>query len=188
LTCHVSSTCSTKLQATSSSAFLTLEALASHAAQTALQLLNSASDTVFIAASKPSAIVGAQCAKVSITRRLADYGPAASEPSPLGSLGALLLTLDDATAHPVGLHLAAIAIGSNLGDRFANIEEALRLLEDAELLASLNDFEKPVLRIVDTSFLYETAPMYVTDQPDFINGACLVRGLPCSFIYSSLTM
>lgn len=26
-----------------------------------------------------------------------------------------------------------------------------------------------------TSFLYETPPMYVTDQPRFLNGACKLR-------------
>ena len=31
-----------------------------------------------------------------------------------------------------------------------------------------------VLEVVATSFLYETAPMYVTDQPAFVNCACLV--------------
>ena len=30
------------------------------------------------------------------------------------------------------------------------------------------------LAVIDTSFLYETAPMYVTEQPSFINCACLV--------------
>ena len=61
-------------------------------------------------------------------------------------------------------HRAVIALGSNLGDRFQNIEVALRLLE-----------ENPQNAIVDTSFIYETAPMYVADQPAFINGACIVR-------------
>ena len=57
----------------------------------------------------------------------------------------------------------ALALGSNLGDRFGNIERALRMLE-----------QQHGIKIVDTSFLYETAPMYVTDQPKFVNGACLV--------------
>lgn len=58
----------------------------------------------------------------------------------------------------------ALALGSNVGDRVANIEGALSYLEQTS-----------DVRIVDTSFLYETAPMYIADQPKFINGACLVR-------------
>lgn len=79
-------------------------------------------------------------------------------------------------------HTAAIAFGSNLGDRFANIESALRLLEspgrflDTDDDIDQNDAE---IAIIDTSFLYETAPMYVTDQPSFVNGACLVRVSIC---------
>lgn len=30
------------------------------------------------------------------------------------------------------------------------------------------------INVVDTSFLYETEPMYVEDQLRFVNGACLV--------------
>jgi dihydroneopterin aldolase/2-amino-4-hydroxy-6-hydroxymethyldihydropteridine diphosphokinase/dihydropteroate synthase len=72
-------------------------------------------------------------------------------------------------------HVVAVAFGSNLGDRLANIEHALRLLEDPDILnpADTNSSSRKAY-IIDTSFLYETAPMYVTDQPDFMNGACLV--------------
>lgn len=56
-----------------------------------------------------------------------------------------------------------LALGSNLGDRFGNIERALRTLES-----------QYSVKIIDTSFLYESNPMYVTEQPDFINGACIV--------------
>lgn len=71
----------------------------------------------------------------------------------------------------VGSHSAAIALGSNLGDRFANIEWALRLLEAPDHIDGLDE---PYATVVDTSFLYETEPMYETDQPKFINCACLV--------------
>jgi len=54
-----------------------------------------------------------------------------------------------------------IALGSNVGDRLVNIEKACREM-DAE----------PGIRIVRTSALYETAPMYVTDQDTFLNGVC----------------
>jgi len=72
--------------------------------------------------------------------------------------------------------VAAISLGSNLGDRFANIELALRLLETPCRLLDLSAVGKDAeVTVIDTSFLYETAPMYVTDQPSFINCACLVR-------------
>lgn len=55
-----------------------------------------------------------------------------------------------------------LALGSNLGDRAANLHAALEKLA-------------PFAQIEETSFLYETAPAYVTDQPPFLNAACRVR-------------
>ena len=92
-----------------------------------------------------------------------------------------------------GIHTVAIALGSNLGDRFRNIELALRLLEIPQQLLSSDGQEASddqgevkgeedlpleltaTVSVVNTSFLYETAPMYVTDQPSYINGACVVN-------------
>ncbi|SPO26241.1 related to multifunctional folic acid synthesis protein [Ustilago trichophora] len=62
-----------------------------------------------------------------------------------------------------GWHVAAIALGSNVGDRAANIEAAVQALSEAQDCI-----------LVDTSFLYETAPMYVLDQPNFLNAACRI--------------
>ncbi|PFH50855.1 hypothetical protein AMATHDRAFT_75326 [Amanita thiersii Skay4041] len=85
------------------------------------------------------------------------------------------------------LHTVVIALGSNLGDRFRNIELALRLLEHpTDVFVSLNDGrDSPAessaipqdasLDIINTSFMYETAPMYVKDQSEFINCACIVE-------------
>ena len=70
-----------------------------------------------------------------------------------------------------------VAFGSNVGDRIAMIESACKAME-------LRD-----LKITRTSSLYETAPMYVEDQPPFVNGVCQVR-LPmcvCMSTYSVLT-
>jgi dihydropteroate synthase/2-amino-4-hydroxy-6-hydroxymethyldihydropteridine diphosphokinase len=53
-----------------------------------------------------------------------------------------------------------LAVGSNLGDRYCNIRTALQLL--------CNSSDTKLMR---TSFWHETAPMYVTDQPSFLNGA-----------------
>jgi len=90
-----------------------------------------------------------------------------------------------------GTTTVAIALGSNLGDRFYNIELALRLLEAPKELLSPGDIKEcdpeVFAKIVDTSFLYETAPMYVTNQPSFINCACLVRSSDLSaFLYLTL--
>jgi len=72
-----------------------------------------------------------------------------------------------------GLCTAVIALGSNLGDSFQNIEHALRLLEDPGAF-KVSDHSTEIVNVVDTSFLYETSPMYVEDQPSFVNGACIV--------------
>lgn len=84
------------------------------------------------------------------------------------------------------LHTVALALGANLGDRFANIEAALRLLEVPDALLGLGDGVK--VSVIDSSFMYETAPMYVTDQPPFANCACMVCVLPISlYDYPSST-
>ncbi|BAI73967.1 2-amino-4-hydroxy-6-hydroxymethyldihydropteridine pyrophosphokinase (plasmid) [Azospirillum sp. B510] len=54
-----------------------------------------------------------------------------------------------------------LALGGNMGDRAANLAEAIRRLGEA-------------VEIDARSALYETAAMYVTDQPAFLNMA--VRG------------
>jgi hypothetical protein len=69
-----------------------------------------------------------------------------------------------------GERVLAIALGSNLGDKVRNIETALRMLETQH-----------GVRVIDTSFLYESHPMYVKDQPSFINGACLVSNFVRKF-------
>lgn len=61
-------------------------------------------------------------------------------------------------------YLVIVAVGSNLGNRYENIRRALQLIccdDDS--------------RVVRTSCLHETAPMYVTDQPAFLNGAVELR-------------
>ncbi|MBP2301040.1 2-amino-4-hydroxy-6-hydroxymethyldihydropteridine diphosphokinase [Azospirillum picis] len=70
----------------------------------------------------------------------------------------------ESAAPPRGAVPAAtvhLALGGNLGDRAANLAEAIRRLA-AEVTVEAQ------------SAVYETAPMYVTDQPAFLNMA--VRG------------
>ena len=61
-----------------------------------------------------------------------------------------------------------IAVGSNLGHRFQNIDQAISLLCDSE---TQEDPKASIVNLLHTSMLHETAPMYVTDQPSFLNGA-----------------
>ena len=61
------------------------------------------------------------------------------------------------------VHTAYIALGSNLGNRIGWIESACKLM------SSRQD-----IKIHRTSCLWETEPMYVTDQGSFVNGVCEV--------------
>ena len=57
---------------------------------------------------------------------------------------------------------AYVALGSNLGDRIGWVEKAC------------NEMERRGIRVLRTSSLWETEPMYVLDQDRFVNGACEV--------------
>ncbi|KIW19843.1 dihydropteroate synthase [Exophiala spinifera] len=61
------------------------------------------------------------------------------------------------------LNRAAVAFGSNMGDRVANIE------------AALAEMKQRGLSVVKTSSLYETKPMYYDDQDPFFNGVCQIE-------------
>lgn len=60
-------------------------------------------------------------------------------------------------------HTAYIALGSNLGDKEANLRRALELLQARGV------------EVVQTSTFICTEPYGVTDQPTFLNGVCEVR-------------
>jgi 2-amino-4-hydroxy-6-hydroxymethyldihydropteridine diphosphokinase len=85
----------------------------------------------------------------------------------------------DETIGQDGRHYQCIlAIGSNTGDRYENIVKALDLLfvaaDDDQQDDQHGDGDQQqvvVCRSGRVSFLYETAPMYITDQPKFLNGA-----------------
>lgn len=63
-----------------------------------------------------------------------------------------------------GSHRVYIALGSNVGDRIANIESACQQMHDRGI------------KVIRTSALYETKAMYLEDQESFVNGACEVSG------------
>ena len=65
---------------------------------------------------------------------------------------------------PNGSHRVYIALGSNVGDRTANIESACQQMHDRGI------------KVIRTSALYETKAMYLEDQESFVNGACEVSG------------
>jgi 2-amino-4-hydroxy-6-hydroxymethyldihydropteridine diphosphokinase / dihydropteroate synthase len=70
-----------------------------------------------------------------------------------------------AAARPPTKKIAYIALGSNLGDRIAWIEQACQ------------EMTSRGIHIKRTSSLWETEPMYVLDQERFVNGACEVSNL-----------
>ncbi|KAL5639783.1 hypothetical protein ACGC1H_006382 [Rhizoctonia solani] len=135
---------------TLASSYQTVESLAAAIAQVVLQA-GQHIDEITVRVGKPSALMMADTAAVQITRNLSDFG--LSGPA-LGH--ALEYTL------PEGQHVAILALGSNMGDRFVNIERGLRALE------------KEGIKIVDTSYLYETKAMYHEDQASFVNGVCAI--------------
>src|SRR5687768_7442788 len=56
-------------------------------------------------------------------------------------------------------HTVYLALGSNLGNRAAHLHTALQQMA-------------AYAAVETTSFLYETPPAYVTDQPKFLNAVC----------------
>ncbi|KAI3322214.1 Dihydropteroate synthase [Xylariaceae sp. AK1471] len=75
----------------------------------------------------------------------------------------LLFRNDESKAQVPKKRTAYIALGSNLGDRVAMIEEACR------------EMDARGIKVKRTSSLWETEPMYVLDQDRFVNGACEVE-------------
>jgi 2-amino-4-hydroxy-6-hydroxymethyldihydropteridine diphosphokinase/dihydropteroate synthase len=73
-------------------------------------------------------------------------------------------------------HIAYVALGSNLGDRIAMIEQACKEMEAGGKI-----------KILRTSSLWETKAMYVLDQDKFVNGACEVRNQSHRRVFGNLT-
>jgi dihydroneopterin aldolase / 2-amino-4-hydroxy-6-hydroxymethyldihydropteridine diphosphokinase / dihydropteroate synthase len=161
------------------SSYKTVESLATSIARVAVQ--QNKVERIKVRVEKPSAIMFAASAGVEIERDRAFFEQeareieqerwrGASNGSSLPPVEALSLGAPNASQRPAnelresdGWHLAAVALGSNLGDRIRNIERAVRMLNASD-----------TCKVIDTSFLYETPPMYVKDQPYFLNGACRI--------------
>ncbi|KAF9165917.1 trifunctional dihydropteroate synthetase [Actinomortierella ambigua] len=158
------------------SSYKTVEAFVTSVARIAIEKCHVAKITVKM--EKPSAIVFAGSAGVEITRdraffqaglhhRLQSKTHTRGASSISSMLGGHHAPEGVKQRGPVPAHLnhvAFLALGSNMGDSGANLTNALRQLE-----------QDGHVRVVDTSFLYETPPMYVTDQASFLNAACKIR-------------
>jgi 2-amino-4-hydroxy-6-hydroxymethyldihydropteridine diphosphokinase len=69
-----------------------------------------------------------------------------------------------------------LGMGSNLGDRAANLRRAVELIEDLS-----------GTQVLAVSSLYETEPRMYTEQPDFLNGCIKIRtGLPARKLLAAL--
>ncbi len=154
------------------SSYKTVESLATSIARVAI--LQNNVERIRVQVEKPSAIMFAKSAGVEIERDRAFFRAEAEAHEAAQKLSSAIepISLDSASAPAAngarytaedGWHSAAIALGANLGDRIGNIQRAIKLLN-----------ESPDCKVVDTSLLYETPPMYVADQPYFLNGACRV--------------
>jgi len=73
------------------------------------------------------------------------------------------VTLDTSAEHPARV---VLALGSNLGDRMANLQGAVDAL-----------FGAPGLEFLAASPVYETAPVGGPGQPDFLNAVLLASTL-----------
>ncbi|KAF3122433.1 trifunctional dihydropteroate synthetase [Orbilia oligospora] len=123
----------------------TIEALVTGIARVAC--IDCGVESITVRAEKPSALALARSSEVEVTRHKSYF--AASTVSGEESGGEY--------------RTAFIAFGSNLGDKFVLIRDAL---------AELN---RRNIRVIRTSSLYESKPMYVEDQDLFLNGVCQVQ-------------
>ena len=60
--------------------------------------------------------------------------------------------------------IAYIGLGANLGDRQGSLQAALKKLDNP-----------PTMKVIRVSALYETTPVGVTDQPEFLNAVAAVK-------------
>ncbi|WFC97214.1 trifunctional dihydropteroate synthetase [Malassezia brasiliensis] len=139
------------------SAYQTVERLATEIAR--IVVVAHGAEEAAVRVEKPSAIMYAACASVEVVRDRAFFQDAAPAP-------AVEAAPEEAAPPPPAPRpwtSVLLALGSNLGDRVAHIDAALTRLD-----------AHPDVRVVDTSFLYETQPMYYVEQPRFLNGACRI--------------
>ncbi|KAK9239873.1 Dihydropteroate synthase-like protein [Lipomyces kononenkoae] len=125
--------------------FQTIEALVT--ALTRFLCVDKALEKVTVKAEKPRAIAFARGPAVQITRSRRYYSTEAT---------AFRQQVNDKE------HIAYLGMGSNLGERAALMSAALIELENRGI------------RVLATSSMYESAPMYVENQPRFLNAVCKI--------------
>lgn len=152
------------------STFKTVEALATAVARVACTECDI--EKVTVGVEKPSALTFAEAAGVEITRHRAFF-----ERNEDLSLGTdKRLDLKGGKCDPsIALHRVFVGLGSNIGDRFQWIRSAV------------NELDRRNLSVKKTSSLYESKPMYVLDQPKFLNAVCEVSTLPSISCLTGLT-
>jgi 2-amino-4-hydroxy-6-hydroxymethyldihydropteridine diphosphokinase/dihydropteroate synthase len=103
-----------------------------------------------------------------VNRKLFSHSTRASEDSiPFKKYGmAQPRSSTDEPREPKMIRKAYVALGSNIGDRVAWIEQACK------------EMDMRGIKVTRTSSLWETEPMYVLDQDKFVNGACEVSFYP----------
>lgn len=148
------------------SGYKTVEAFAVAVARLALEKCHV--NKIRVQLEKPSAILFADASGIEVTRDRLWLNSILEEEKKSGHIYAHHYIDDMSTIGkdiPTDYtHTAFIAIGSNMGDRVQNIYQALDLLEKE--CSSI---------VVDTSYLYETPPMYHTEQPVFLNAVCKIN-------------
>lgn len=150
-----------------SSNFKTVEALVMKVGQLIIQNHGEGIDKVTAKITKPNAITFTDGVGVSSDMSkdsFKDVKPISlvSETINSSSTFNLPTSVEDSTVENNAEHIAYIAIGSNQGNQVSNITNALNLFSNYDI------------KIVSTSSLYISKPMYYKDQPDFYNGAIKV--------------
>lgn len=158
--------------------FKTVEALVALACQWIFQNFDSV-DLAGVRVTKPNAIVYTEGVGVSCIYSREDFAtkpelvlqaqtlqksPSSENLAGVGENDTAFDLPVESTSDYSGTHNVYIAFGSNQGNQIKNVAVALDLL-------ALH----PQISVLSTSSLYVSKPMYYTDQPDFYNGAALLR-------------
>ncbi|GAA5978007.1 hypothetical protein JCM5350_006296 [Sporobolomyces pararoseus] len=116
--------------------------------------------------SKPVAIMFAKAPSVSVLRERSDfnYDSNSSRSYSTNTINTNGTNLEKKKK------VAFLGIGTNLGNRVENLSNALKRLRDQE-----EEDGSSWLKVVDTSYLYESEAMYHEDQDRFLNAAIKVE-------------
>lgn len=150
-----------------SSNFKTVEALVMKIGQLVMQNHGDGVQNVSATVTKPNAITFTDGVGVSSNMSKASF----KDVDPITDIGTsvnsapnfnLPTSVEDSKFDKHEEHIAYIAIGSNQENQLSNINDALQLLSSYGI------------KLLATSSLYISKPMYFKDQPDFYNGAIKV--------------